>query len=106
MTWNVSIAIRSLCVTLLAAILALVLVVTLAEDADARRVRRKKGVADFALVFHHCEVGTRWNCVAEQCEDTTTFAPPDRFSCRPGRPFLIPTRARLGPTEHPATKAN
>ena len=47
MTWNVSIAIRSLCVTLLAAILALVLVVTLAEDADARRVRRAKGVADF-----------------------------------------------------------
>ena len=35
-TWNVSIAIRSLCVTLLAAILALVLVVALAQDADAK----------------------------------------------------------------------
>ena len=55
-TWNVSIAIRSLCVTLLAATLALVLVVTLAQDADAKhKKRRKKGVADFALVFHHCE---------------------------------------------------
>jgi hypothetical protein len=60
-TWNVSIAIRSLCVTLLAAILALVLVVTLAEDADARRVRRKKGTAAFSQ----------------------TFKPPDSFSCRP-----------------------
>jgi hypothetical protein len=35
-TWNASIAIRSLCVTLLAAILALVLVVTWAGDADAK----------------------------------------------------------------------
>ena len=64
MTWNVSIAIRSLCVTLLAAILALVLVVTLAEDADARRVRRKKGVGDTSF--------------------SKTFEPPDRFSCSPG----------------------
>jgi hypothetical protein len=60
-TWNASIAIRSLCVTLLAAILALVLIVTLAEDADARRVRRKKGVATFS----------------------TTFKPPDSFTCSP-----------------------
>jgi hypothetical protein len=98
-TWNVSIAIRSLCVTLLAAILALVLVVALAEDADARKVRRKKGVADFAQVFHHCEDRYTLQLVAEQCEDTDKrfFAPPDRFSCRPGRPFLIPTRAPYDP---------
>lgn len=42
MTWNVSIAIRSLCVTLLAAILALVLVATLAEDADAKKRGARK----------------------------------------------------------------
>ena len=63
MTWNVSIAIRSLCVMLLAAILALVLVVTLAEDADARRVRRAKGVGDFRF--------------------SKTFEPPDVFHCSP-----------------------
>ena len=50
-TWNASIARRSLCVTLLVAILALVLVVTLAEDADARRVRRAKGVADLPILL-------------------------------------------------------
>jgi hypothetical protein len=82
-TWNVSIAIRSLCVALLAAILALVLVVTLAEDADARTVRRPKGTAIFSEFFHH-NTGKR-------------FAPPDRFSCSPGRPFLIPTRADWDP---------
>ena len=95
MTPNVSIAIRSLCVTLLAAILALVLVVTLAQDADAKhRKRRKKGVADFALVFHHCEDRFALQMVAEDCEDSDKrfFAPPDRFSCRPKTPFLIPTR--------------
>jgi hypothetical protein len=94
-TPNVSIAIRSLCVTLLAAILALVLVVTLAQDADAKhRKRRKKGVADFALVFHHCEDRYALQMVAEDCEDSDKrfFAPPDRFSCRPKTPFLIPTR--------------
>jgi hypothetical protein len=98
-TWNVSIAIRSLCVTLLAAILALVLVVALAEDADARKVRRKKGVADFAQVFHHCEDRYTLELVAEQCEDTDKrfFAPPDRFRCSPGTPFLIPTRAPYDP---------
>jgi hypothetical protein len=67
-TWNVSIAIRSLCVTLLAAILALVLVVALAEDADARRVRRKVGVG--ASQF-----------------SSQTFQPPDRFSCSPLPPL-------------------
>ena len=107
MTWNVSIAIRSLCVTLLAAILALVLVVTLAQDADAKhRKRRKKGVADFALVFHHCEPrfapednvpDLAEGSVREQCEHNDKFLPPDRFSCRPGRPFLIPTRADWDP---------
>jgi hypothetical protein len=56
-TWNASIAIRSLCVTLLAAILALVLVVTLAEDADARKVRHKKGLATFALIPSGCPCG-------------------------------------------------
>jgi hypothetical protein len=98
-TWNVSIAIRSLCVTLLAATLALVLVVTLAQDADARKVRRKKGVADFAKVFHHCEDRYTLQRVSEQCEDTDKrfFAPPDRFSCRPETPFLIPTRAPYDP---------
>jgi hypothetical protein len=86
-TWNVSIAIRSLCVMLLAAILALALVVTLAEDADARKVRRKKGTATFSCV---------WD--ATGCRPTfhhntgKLFAPPDRFSCSPGQPFLIPTR--------------
>ena len=81
MTWNVSIAIRSLCVTLLAAILALVLVVTLAEDADARRVRRKKGVADFR-VFQ------------------TTFEPPDRFHCSPATAAWHGRHRRgLGPTD-------
>jgi hypothetical protein len=98
-TWNVSIAIRSLCVTLLAAILALVLVATLAEDADAKHKRRKKGVADFAQVFHHCEDRYTLELVAEQCEDTDKrfFAPPDRFRCSPGTPFLIPTRAPYDP---------
>jgi hypothetical protein len=95
-TWNVSIAIRSLCVTLLAAILALVLVVALAQDADAkhRKVRRKKPVAEFAQVFHHCEHRYTLERVREQCEDTDKrfFAPPDRFRCSPGQPFLIPTR--------------
>jgi hypothetical protein len=101
-TWNVSIAIRSLCVTLLAAILALVLVVTLAQDADAKhKKRRKKGVADFALVFHHCEPrftpednvpDLAEGSTREQCEHNDKFLPPDRFSCRPGRPFRIPTR--------------
>jgi hypothetical protein len=101
-TWNVSIAIRSLCVTLLAAILALVLVVTLAQDADAKhRKRRKKGVADFALVFHHCEPrftpednvpDLAEGSTREQCKHNDKFLPPDRFSCRPGRPFRIPTR--------------
>jgi hypothetical protein len=76
-TWNVSIAIRSLCVTLLAAILALVLVVTLAEDADARKVRRKKGVADFRF--------------------SQTFEPPDRFSCSPGSPRTPTTAAAWDP---------
>jgi hypothetical protein len=91
----------------LAAILALVLVVALAEDADARKKRRKKGVADFALVFHHCDPrftpeGNVPDLAArlarEQCEDTgKDFAPPDRFSCSPGTPFLIPTRAEFDP---------
>jgi hypothetical protein len=87
-TWNASIAIRTFCVTLLAAILALVLVATLAEDADARKKRRKKGTATFSCIwdatgacqptFHH-NTGKR-------------FAPPDRFSCSPGHPILIPSR--------------
>jgi hypothetical protein len=81
-TWNVSIAIRSLCVTLLAAILALVLVATLAEDADARKKRRKKGVTDFSMVFH---------------SDGKSFVPPNRFDCNPGRPFKVPTRADWDP---------
>jgi hypothetical protein len=81
-TWNVSIAIRSLCVTLLAAILALVLVVTLAEDADARKVRRKKGVATFSTVFR---------------SNGQPFAPPNRFSCSPGRPVKVPTAADWDP---------
>lgn len=101
MTGNVSIAIRSLSVTLLATILALALVVISAEDADARKVRRKKGVADFAQVFHHCEDRYTLQLVREQCEgedtDSQRFEPPDRFSCRPGRPFLIPTRADWDP---------
>ena len=44
-------------------------------------------------------IGTRWNLCAEQCEDTDKrfFAPPDRFSCSPGTPFLIPTRAPYDP---------
>jgi hypothetical protein len=75
-TGNVSIAIRSLCVTLLTAILALVLVVTLAEDADARRVRRKKGTAAFSQ----------------------TFNPPDSFSCRPRPPLgTVDTAAAWDP---------
>ena len=78
MTWNVSIAIRSLCVTLLAAILALVLVVTLAEDADARRVRRKKGVGDTFF--------------------SQTFKPPDSFSCSPIPPLgTVDTAAAWDP---------
>jgi len=83
----------------LAAILALVLVATLAEDADAKHKRRKKGVADFAQVFHHCEDRYTLELVAEQCEDTDKrfFAPPDRFRCSPGTPFLIPTRAPYDP---------
>jgi hypothetical protein len=32
--------------------------------------RRKKGVADFAQVFHHCEDRYTLELVAEQCEDT------------------------------------
>jgi hypothetical protein len=52
----------------LAAILALVLVVALAEDADARRVRRKKGVA--AHLF-----------------SSQTFVPPDSFFCKPLPPL-------------------
>ena len=76
-TWNVSIARRSLCV-LLVAILALVLVVTLAEDADARRVRRKKGVAEFSD-FH---------------STGQPFQPPDRFSCRPGQPVTVILRPK------------
>jgi hypothetical protein len=59
-TGNASITTRSLWVTLLAAILALVFVVTTAEDADARRVRHKKSTAVFV----------------------DTFTPPDQFSCR------------------------
>jgi hypothetical protein len=59
-TGNASITTRSLCVTLLAAILALVFVATLAEDADARRGRHKRGTAAFV----------------------DTFTPPDRFPCR------------------------
>jgi hypothetical protein len=47
-------------VTLLALALALVFVATLAEDADARRVRHKKSTAAFV----------------------DTFTPPDRFTCR------------------------
>jgi hypothetical protein len=85
-TWNVSIAIRSLCVTLLAAILALVLVVTLAEDADARKVRRKKGIADpvrFSQTFHS--------------NLNKPFEPPDAFDCSPGRPFKVPTAADWDP---------
>jgi hypothetical protein len=81
-TWNVSIAIRSLCVTLLAAILALVLVVTLAEDADARKVRRKKGIAEFSDTFH---------------STSQPFEPPDRFSCSPGRPVTVPIAADWDP---------
>jgi hypothetical protein len=82
-TWNVSIAIRSLCVTLLAAILALVLVATLAEDADARKKRRKKGTATFSMVFHS--------------DPTKSFVPPNRFRCIPGTPVKIPTRADWDP---------
>jgi hypothetical protein len=85
-TWNVSIAIRSLCVTLLAAILALVLVVALAEDADARKVRRKKGIADpvrFSQTFHS--------------NPNKPFEPPDAFDCSPGRPFKVPTAADWDP---------
>jgi hypothetical protein len=73
-TGNVSITKRSLCVTLLAAILALGFVVILAADADARLVRRKKGVATFSTVFHSTD---------------QPFEPPDRFSCSPGRPVTV-----------------
>jgi hypothetical protein len=59
-TGNASITTRTFCVTLLAAILALVFVATMAEDADARRVRHRRGTAAFV----------------------DTFTPPDRFSCR------------------------
>ena len=85
-TWNVSIAIRSLCVTLLAAILALVLVATLAEDADARKVRRKKGIANpsgFSQTFHS--------------DPNKLFEPPNAFDCSPGRPFKVPTAADWDP---------
>jgi hypothetical protein len=88
-TWNASIAIRTFCVTLLAAILALVLVATLAEDADARKKRRKKGTATFSCV---------WDNATGACQPTfhhntgKRFAPPDHFSCSPGHPFLIPSR--------------
>jgi hypothetical protein len=85
-TWNVSIAIRSLCITLLAAILALVLVVALAEDADARKVRRKKGIANpsgFSQTFHS--------------DPNKLFEPPNAFDCSPGRPFKVPTAADWDP---------
>jgi hypothetical protein len=81
-TWNVSIAIRSLCVTLLAAILALVLVVALAEDADARKVRRKKGLG--ALVV--------------RCDPLCDRLPlPDRFSCSPVAQPVIDNGYRCTP---------
>jgi hypothetical protein len=73
-TGNASITRRSLCVTLLAAILALVFVATLADDADAKRVRNKKGVSLF------CEfIG----CTTSTNGTGQPFQPPDRFSCRP-----------------------
>ena len=74
MTRNASITRRSFYLSLLAAILALVFVVILAGDADARLVRRKKGVADFRFsqTFHS--------------NPNLSFEPPDRFSCSPGRP--------------------
>ena len=62
-TWNASIAIRTFCVTLLAAILALVLVATLAEDADARKKRRKKGTATFSCILD----------ATGACQPTTDF---------------------------------
>jgi hypothetical protein len=66
----------------LAAILALVLVATLAEDADARKKRRKKGVTDFSMVFH---------------SNGNSFVPPNRFRCSPGTPVNVPTRAPWDP---------
>jgi hypothetical protein len=72
-TWNASITRRSLCV-LLAAILALAFVVTLAGDADARLVRRKIGVAKFTDDFK----GTLGAPATNK-----PFQPPDHFSCRP-----------------------
>jgi hypothetical protein len=78
-TWNVSIAIRSLCITLLAAILALVLVVTLAEDADARKVRRKKGRAEI--------------CAFIGCNTFQTA----------GQPFQLPNHFLCSPVAQPVT---
>jgi hypothetical protein len=66
----------------LAAILALVLVATLAEDADAKKKRRKKGVTDFSMVSH---------------SNGNPFVPPNQFDCTPGRPFKVPTRAPWDP---------
>ena len=72
---------------LLVAILALVLVVTLAEDADARRVRRAKGVAasDFSVTIvppdvFHCSPAPRLGTV----DTTADSAPPAR---RPPKPI-------------------
>jgi hypothetical protein len=76
-TRNASITTRSLWVTLLAAILALVFVVTSAGAADARKVRHKYGLATINESFR-----------------TTgqPFQPPDRFSCRPAsQPIKILT---------------
>ena len=93
-TWNVSIAIRSLCVTLLAAILALVLVVTLAEDADARKVRRKKGVADFA---QFSTLQDRYTFLPSSATPTSDLRRRIASLAARERPFLIPTRADWDP---------
>jgi hypothetical protein len=89
-TGNVSITRRSLCVTLLAAILALVFIVTLATDADAVRRRNKIGVAFFCDVIG-CDTfdfhGTGLS--GHDQPNPTPFRPPDRFICIPGQPFTV-----------------
>ena len=80
MTEKASIAGRSLFVTLLALALALVFVVTLAGDADARRVRHKKSTAAFV----DCVDGGPGPCDDPQRTGGVSkpFTPPDRFTCR------------------------
>jgi hypothetical protein len=89
-TGNASITRRSLCVTLLAAILALVFVVILAEDADAIRRRSRFGAAEFCDVIGCANIdfhGT--GKTGAELPNPTPFHPPDRFICRPGQPVTV-----------------